>query len=331
MPTYEKYISLKGAMLLTREEFDRSKSQIEDWIKNCNGLDHHDYILHKSGKLASKPVSDKFFTKPAVKYRSNQDEQVANAMSEYNAIKEEELQAKIQANAEKKIVDKESASENDSYSALLTEINTIEKTLNDCESLDDDQVLSLKDRIKMFESRLKDKIKPKTITISSSVHNKIKKYCSDFGLKIGDWVEETLLKELANLPYTAHDEEKEKEEIVKRYYESKKTNKLLKSDKLILLPNFKFKGYSQIDFKPIYDYIGTDRQFEKIAENRLLKCNITFVKRDIVVTEYLPEFEKTQVEGFEDFDGKELKDLGEDDISGLKGLLQMLKHNKYNK
>ena len=102
----------------------------------------------------------------------------------------------------------------------------------------------------------------------------------------------------------------------------------MKSDKLILLPNFKFKGYSQIDFKPIYDYVGTDRQFEKITEDRLLKCNITFVKRDIVVTEYLPEFEKTQVEGYEDFDGKELKDLGEEDLLSLKGLLEMFKHKR---
>ena len=189
----------------------------------------------------------------------------------------------------------------DSYTDLVSDIESFEKTLNDCDGLDDDQVLALKDKIKNFEAKLKDKVKPKTITISSSVHNKIKRHCSIFNLKIGDWVEELVLRELNNLPikpYTKEDEENEKKDILVRYLKSRETNKLMKSEKLILLPKFKFIGYSQVDFKPLYDYTGTEKQFEKDMEK--IECKIQLVPRDILSLEYRPEFIQTEVDGFEE-------------------------------
>lgn len=36
----------------------------------------------------------------------------------------------------------------------------------------------------------------KTITVSSSTHSSIKKHCAKNGIKIGEWVEEILLKEI---------------------------------------------------------------------------------------------------------------------------------------
>ena len=204
---------------------------------------------------------------------------------------------------EKYISEKLSDKENNSYTDLVKEINVIEKTLNNCDSLDDEQVIELRDRIKSFESKLKDKIKPKTITISSAVHNKIKKHCQDFGFKIGDWVEETLLEKIAINAYEVdkrtHEEwvEDEKQKLLEKYKEYKKTNKLIKLDKLVLLPRFKFMGYSQLDFKPVYDYTGTEKQFSEDCEN--IKTKMTLINRDIYVSKYLPEFSTTEVEGFD--------------------------------
>lgn len=251
-----------SSIVKEKEEFNRSVNQIQEWIAPGE--------TRNSG------------------FRTNEMEQTAHIA---NNLRDSQF-----ITTSRETIKTEE--EKDSYSTLLSDISSIEKTLNDCDGLDDEQVSFLKDRIKTFENRLKDKIKPKTITISSTVHNKIKRYCTEFGLKIGDWVEETLLKELTVLPYsktTEEDIKKEKEDIIKRYYEYKKTNKLLKSDKLIFFPNFKFIGYSKIDFMPIYDYIGTDKQFEKIAERIISK--ISLIVRDEVTEKYLPEFEETPVEG----------------------------------
>lgn len=206
----------------------------------------------------------------------------------------------------------------DSFDVIKNELDSIEKTLNACDSLDDEQVLMIKEKMKIFDSKLKDKVKPKTITISSSVHNKIKKYCQDFGLKIGDWVEETLLKainivaiEKVNLSHEEYIVEESKK-LIERYKEYKKTNKLMKLDKLVFNKKFKFIGYSQIDFKPVYDYLGTEEEFVEDSNN--IRCNFTLVQRDIYVSKYLPEFSNTQIEGYED----NWKELYKEEIETLK-------------
>jgi hypothetical protein len=197
--------------------------------------------------------------------------------------------------------------EKDSYTDLVKEINTIEKTLNECDGLDDDQIIALKDKIKNFEAKLKDKVKPKTITISSSVHNKIKKYCNDFNLKIGDWVEDTLLKALdctdnqIKQKYSTFEEyvDASKEDLIKKWKEYQKINKLIKSDNLILKEKFKFKGFSCIDHKPMYDYLGNNLELEKELETIKCKVYLTTNTQELSNPIYIEKFAEMPVEGFD--------------------------------
>lgn len=62
------------------------------------------------------------------------------------------------------------------------------------DDLSDKQIEDIKRQIKDVEN--KRKIKPKTITIGSDIHNKVKKYCAINNLKISEWVEEILLKNI---------------------------------------------------------------------------------------------------------------------------------------
>lgn len=47
---------------------------------------------------------------------------------------------------------------------------------------------------KALELKKSKSKKVKTITISSEMHSRIKKYCATNSLKIGEWVEQTLYK-----------------------------------------------------------------------------------------------------------------------------------------
>ncbi len=52
----------------------------------------------------------------------------------------------------------------------------------------------------MLDKKLKVKNPQiKTLTISSESHLLVKKYCTENELKIGDWVERTLIKEIESL------------------------------------------------------------------------------------------------------------------------------------
>lgn len=63
----------------------------------------------------------------------------------------------------------------------------------------DNNIEDINNRLKELEAVLKKKSKVKsikTITISASTHSDIKKYCAKNGIKIGEWVEEILIKEI---------------------------------------------------------------------------------------------------------------------------------------
>jgi hypothetical protein len=193
-----------------------------------------------------------------------------------------------------------------SYSTIADEMLILEKTIDECDGLDEEQIISIKEKIKTFESKLKDKIKPKTITISSLVHNKIKNYCNTFGLKIGDWVEETLLNALdcSDKKSTKKQTEEEwleesKDELLKKWREYQKINKLIKTEYLILKPKFKFKGFSIVDHKPLYDYLGTDKELEKDLETIKCKIYLTIDKRELNNVTYLNKFADLPVEGID--------------------------------
>jgi hypothetical protein len=222
-----------------------------------------------------------------------------------------------------------------SYTSIAKEMAVLEKTIDDCDGLDEEQILSLKEKIKNFENKLKDKVKPKTITISSVVHNKIKNYCSTFGLKIGDWVEETLLDALdctdkKGRKVQTHEEwlEEGKEELMRKWKEYQKINKLIKTDYLILKPKFKFKGFSFLDHKPMYDYLGTDKELQHDLETIKCKIYLTTDKRELDNLIYLNEFADMPVEGFDINLPEEEIDLDSLTSDGIKKLINILSGKK---
>ena len=260
-----------------------------------------DYVLDAIKNINTEKIANDFSSRGTVDSMINRIKQEPAAGKAYNSIEEV-------SNAQNKMIeDFNKLQEKDSYTDLVKEINTIEKTLNDCDGLDDDQIIALKDKIKNFESKLKDKVKPKTITISSSVHNKIKKYCNDFNLKIGDWVEDTLLKALdctdnqIKQKYSTYEEylDASKEDLMKKWKEYQKINKLIKSDNLILKQQFKFKGFSFIDHKPMYDYLGNDLQLQKDLETIQCKVYLTTNKEELSNPIYIEKFAELPVEGFD--------------------------------
>ncbi len=136
---------------------------------------------------------------------------------------------------------------------------------NDVDDINEEEVLRLKSKVKEMEKRLREKNKPKTITISGSDHAKIKAFCSSLNLNIGDWVSRTLLKEILEnsciiVDKSSNDEQKNEREIgeIKDRYFNSLTRKiyLLKSNKIITNKDFIFMGYSIIDGRAIYEFTG---------------------------------------------------------------------------
>lgn len=133
-----------------------------------------------------------------------------------------------------------------------------------------DQINDIKKKLKDFEKSIKERNKPKTITISGKSHEVIKKYCSQLNLKIGDWVEDILQKEIDNNSAVFIGEEnyeeyieKECEKLVDKYKDLNYVTWSIKIDKFILLKNFKFLGYHISDGMPMYKYTGNNWEIEK--------------------------------------------------------------------
>jgi hypothetical protein len=81
------------------------------------------------------------------------------------------------------------------YASLMSDLDKIDNV----SELDEEQVLRIKEKFKEVENSLKEKIKPKTITISGPTHNKIKEHCTITMENIGDWSEKILLSATKNL------------------------------------------------------------------------------------------------------------------------------------
>ncbi len=131
----------------------------------------------------------------------------------------------------------------------------------DKSSLTEEQILEVKSKMKEMDKKLKEMNKPKTITISSYDHKKIKKYCSSLNLNIGDWVTSILLEKIEDdnciirdkfddEDYVEHLERKSNELIQK--YKYKKRDVMFKTNKILVNKNFEFVGYSSLDANPIY-------------------------------------------------------------------------------
>jgi len=65
--------------------------------------------------------------------------------------------------------------------------------INDISQLEDEQIIKLRDKLKEIDVKLKEKAKPKTITISSEAHNIIKNHCSSVNENVGEWSEKMLI------------------------------------------------------------------------------------------------------------------------------------------
>lgn len=149
------------------------------------------------------------------------------------------------------------------------------------DKIEESDLDSLKSKIKEVEKRVKEKNKPKTITISGKDHAKIKKYCSLLNLNIGDWVTKVLLKEIDDSSAIIIDNESTNAEILERYSKEIKdryltelnANKsLFKSNVIIFNPSFKFQGYSSVDKLPIYDVVKMPENEWLLSRNITLKC-----------------------------------------------------------
>jgi len=194
----------------------------------------------------------------------------------------------------------------DDYSTIYSELDSMEERLNSSEGLEEEQIQSIKERIKNFETKLKEKvIKPKTITISNDIHNVIKNYCTFYDYKIGDWVEKTLLEKIeqSSPGRTRVEVEDAAEELRKKYKFYGTRKKMVKSDKLLYMnKNFKFIGYNKED-KPIYDYLGhtLDTDLSKIG----CKTEILPEGPVYISTKYKEDYTKIDVdqgiENTEDF------------------------------
>ena len=154
-------------------------------------------------------------------------------------------------------------------------------------------LLLLKEKVKEIEKKIKENNKPKTITISGSTHNTIKRFCTTLNFNIGDWCEKILLKEIEDnncvILAEEHDSAtsyedriKEDSEILKDKYikDIQRPKYLIKSNKLILSTHLKFNGYSRIDGQPIYEFTGEDMNHFKMV-NDFDSLGITFDKIDM--------------------------------------------------
>jgi hypothetical protein len=143
------------------------------------------------------------------------------------------------------------------------------------DNIEENDLVSLKSRIKEVEKKIKEKNKPKTITISGDVHSKVKKYCTTFNLNIGEWTEKIILNELSENNCIILDDREEKEvrkdlekEITDKWFYEKNRNKyLIKANVLLSSKSLRFWGYSIIDGKPIYEFIGEDMSHFKISND----------------------------------------------------------------
>lgn len=168
--------------------------------------------------------------------------------------------------------------------------NTIDNLIDDVNKSDisDSEISIIRDKMKEFEKILKDKSKPKTITISGSCHKMVKEYCQENDLNIGEWVSSVLIKEVekgGGVPFynlnkfykernygliknidlninciNSITEEEEIERIKKKYTESNfwkvKKKRYIKSEILIENDNLLLVGYDKADGFPIYNISG---------------------------------------------------------------------------
>lgn len=157
------------------------------------------------------------------------------------------------------------------------------------DNLTENDVKNLKTKMREIEKKVREKNKPKTITISGEDHSIIKSYCNSLQLNIGEWSAKVLLDEINKHKCILFDDltyeekmERDAELIKEKYFNKSNSNlKLFKCNKLLLGRDFKFRGYSEVDAKPIYelasgtensiinDYIEQGVEFQTCKRNEI--------------------------------------------------------------
>jgi len=150
------------------------------------------------------------------------------------------------------------------YESILKQLKDQELRYDGDDTIDPEefQLAALKAAARKLEQSIKERKKPKTITISGETHNKIKSYCSTMGLNIGKWTEHILLREIndntciENVQSNYEEYINETVEDIKTKYTTKKT--MYKTDKLIMCEVLRLVGESVIDGMPVYELVDQE-------------------------------------------------------------------------
>lgn len=80
----------------------------------------------------------------------------------------------------------------DPYTALVSEINTLNQKINMCSSLEEYQVLYIKEQLDYSFSLIVDKTKPKTVSINNKIYNTLKSISDANNVSVDFLIERTL-------------------------------------------------------------------------------------------------------------------------------------------
>jgi hypothetical protein len=150
------------------------------------------------------------------------------------------------------------------YESILRQLKDQEPPLDGETSIytEEFQLAALKAAARKLEQSIKERKKPKTITISGEVHNSIKTYCAMMGLNIGKWTEQVMMREISenncieNVQSNYEECINETVEDIKTKYTTKKT--MYKTDKLIMCEALRLVGESIVDGMSIYELVDSD-------------------------------------------------------------------------
>jgi hypothetical protein len=158
------------------------------------------------------------------------------------------------------------------------EMDGIINSLENCD-MTEQEILDMKSKMKAMDKKLKEKNKPKTITVSAQTHNTIKNYCNVMNYNIGEWTTSVLLEKINDdkcidvVDDSDELREEQIEEINERYL-SERWGNLYKTSKIVMNKNFKFVGYSSLDALPIYEVKSLTDNIKEILVSSDIKIDL---------------------------------------------------------
>ena len=187
------------------------------------------------------------------------------------------------------------------YESILKQLKDQEPQQDGDVTMDPEefQLAALKAAARKLEQSIKERKKPKTITISGETHNKIKSYCSTMGLNIGKWTEQVLLREITDntcierVQSNYEDYINETVEDIKAKYTTKKT--MYKTDKLVVCEGLRLVGESATTGDPIYELTDDTMNPVDVAYNLTKWEIIVEITDDIIVPLALEKYEMETV------------------------------------